>query len=82
MKIDKSFLANTVLATLVGLITWSLWSIGERRIDVYVALYTLSYLVIKAVLNPRRKGLDWLAVALTIVFFVCVAYRVYEVLIH
>jgi len=80
LRVDRSFLANTVLAILVTVATCSLWSAGERRIDVYVALYTLSYFVVKAVLAPRRKGVDWLAIALAATFFACVAYRVWEVL--
>ncbi len=60
--------------------SWSLWSIGETRIDAYIALYVLEYTVIKAVLRPWRKTRDWLFVALLIVFAICVGYRVYTVL--
>ena len=79
---DRSFLANTVLALMIALTSWSLWSLGEHRIDAYLALYALEYTVVKAILRPRRRGIDWLFVALIAVFFLCVGYRIYEVLTH
>ncbi|MGC8983284.1 MAG: hypothetical protein ACP5KA_06020 [Desulfurococcaceae archaeon] len=66
---------------MIAVSTWALWSVGEQRVDAYVALYVLEYAIIKAVLRPRRRGVDWLFVALLVVFFVIASYRIYQVLV-
>jgi len=78
--VDRSYLANTILALLITATTAALWSVGEHRVDAYFSLYVLEYAVIKAVLRPRRSGRDWLFVALITAFFACVAYRIAKVL--
>lgn len=77
---NKSFISNTVLAALVAMSTWALWSVGEHRIDAYIAMYTLEYVVVKAIFRPRRRGIDLLLVVLLTVFFVIVSIRVYWVI--
>jgi len=76
----RDYLANTVLATLISLTCWALWSLGEGRVDAYLALYTLEYLVVKALFRPRRIGPDVLLLTLLAAFFIIVAYRILEVL--
>jgi len=76
----RDFLSNTVLACLITISTWALWSVGEMRIDAYIALYVLEYTVIKALFRPRRIGLDWLMIVLLIVFSIIVSIRIMEVL--
>jgi hypothetical protein len=44
-------------------------------------MYTLEYIIVKAVFRPRRVIMDVLAVGLIIVFFAIVSIRIYEVLI-
>ncbi len=77
---ERDHLANTVLALMVFLTFWALYSLGEGRVDAYVSMYTLEYFVVKAVFRPRRVGRDYLAIALFAVFIVIVAFRVLEVL--
>ena len=77
---DRSYVANTILALLITLTVWGLWSIGETRIDAYLTFFVLEYTIVKTILRPRRAGLDWLFVLLLMIFFTCVGFRVYEVL--
>ncbi len=79
---DRSYVANTILALLITLTVWGLWSIGETSIDAYLAFFVLEYTIVKTILRPRRAGLDWLFVLLLMIFFTCVGFRVYEVLMH
>jgi len=79
--VERNFIANTVLALLVALTVPSLWALGEARFDVYVSLYTLEYLVVKAILRPKRVCRDYLAVALLAVFIYFAARRILEVLV-
>ncbi len=78
---EKDFLANTLLAFLIVVITVSLWEVGEVRVDAYIALYVLAYVVIKAILSPKRVSRDWLFIVLLAIFFLIVGYRIYEVLV-
>jgi len=78
--LDRSYAANTLIALSVTVTTWALWSLGESRVDAYIALYTLAYTVIKSLLEPRRKPLDIPWLILLAMFTVAVSYRVLEVL--
>jgi len=78
--VERSYLANTILAAMVSLTFWALYSLGEGRLDAYVSMYALEYFVVKALLRPRRAGRDYLAAALLAAFAVAVAYRILEVL--
>lgn len=49
-------------------------------ITAYIALYILEYVVVKAVLRPRRRGFDWLMLILLIIFTIIIGYRIAEVL--
>jgi hypothetical protein len=46
--LERSLLANTLLALAVTATTWVLWSLGESRVDAYTSLYALEYTLIKA----------------------------------
>jgi len=76
----KDYIANSVLALLIAITAWALWSVGDMRIDAYIALYTLEYVVVVALLRPHRIGTDWLLIILLAVFSIAVALRILEVL--
>jgi len=78
--VEREYLANTILATLVTLSVWGLWSVGEKRLDAYIALITLDYTVVKALLSPRRTPLDLLFPILLTAFIAAVAYRIATIL--
>ncbi len=75
-----SFHSNTLLALAVTVSAWVLWSVGGSRVDAYIALYTVWYLIVKALLRPRRLYWDPLLAVLLVVFAVSAAYRIYRVL--
>ena len=77
---DRSYISNTVLSMLITITTWALWSLGEGRVDAYIALYVLEYTMVKAIFRPRRRGVDWLMIILLAVFAVIVGLRIIEVL--
>ena len=82
MSLDRNHLFNLVLALLVALTVPSLAALKEGRLDVYVSMFTLEYFVCLAVLRPRRRFFDVLAVALFLAFAYAVALRVLEVLMR
>jgi len=78
--VDRNHLANIILTLMIMLTTPLLWSLGEIRLDVYLSMYTLEYLIVKALFNPRRLYRDFPSYILLIIFAIIVGYRVYEVL--
>ena len=82
MSLDRNYLFNLILASLIALTVPPLAALGENRLDVYVSLFTLEYFVCLAVLRPRRRTFDFLALALFLAFAYAVAMRVLEVLIR
>ncbi len=77
---DKNIIFNIVLASMLISTVTILSSLGEARLDVYVSMYTLEYFVAKAILRPRRRMLDLLALALFTIFTVIVSLRVWEII--
>lgn len=77
--VSRDYIFNNILSAMIILTVWSLWSLGESRLDAYVSLYTLEYLVLKAILRPRRSTRDWIAIILVGVFIVAVSIRIYSV---
>ena len=71
---------NMLLSLFIVIITVSLWSLGESRIDAYIALYTLAYVVLISIIRPKRISRDYLLITLLIAFSIAVGYRIYEVL--
>jgi len=78
--LEREHLANTILALMVFATFWALHSLGEGRVDAYICMYTLEYLIVKALFRPRRATRDYLAAALLAAFAVAVAFRILEVL--
>ena len=77
---ERSLLANILLALAVTVTTWALWSLGESRVDAYTSLYALEYTIVKAVLRPRKLTYDIPWLILLTLFTVTVAYRIAGVL--
>lgn len=78
---DKNIFFNMVLAFMMFVTVPSLAALGEHRLDVYVCMFTLEYFIALAVLRPRRRFKDVLALTLLIAFTVIVSIKVFEVLI-
>jgi len=80
--ISRDHLFNTLYMSMVTLTVWALWSVRENRLDVYMSMFVLEYLVLKMIIRPRRLFIDVLAISLFIVFLIFVSIRIYEVLIR
>ncbi|MCI4457703.1 MAG: hypothetical protein JHC19_06495 [Desulfurococcaceae archaeon] len=80
--ISRDHLFNTLYMSMVTLTVWALWSVRENRLDVYISMFVLEYLVLKMIIRPRRLFIDVLAISLFIVFLIFVSIRIYEVLIR
>ncbi len=78
--LERSILANTLLALAITATTWALWSLGESRVDLYTSLYALEYTIIKALMRPKRVAVDVPWLILLTLFTVAVAYRIAGVL--
>jgi len=60
---------------------------GEKRLDVYISVFTIEYLALVEILRPRRKlitplRIDPVALGLFVVFCFIVARKVMEILTH
>lgn len=77
---NKNMLFNLILAVMIIITVTALGAIGESRLDVYISLFTLEYFIGLAVLRPRRRTLDFLAIALLIIFIIIVGIRIIEVI--
>ena len=81
---DRRGLMALTLSTLIVVTVASLSALGESRLDVYLSLFTLEYLVALALFspfNPRsQRALNAMGAVLFIVFCYFVAMRVMEVL--
>jgi len=80
--ISRDHLFNTLYMSMVTLTVWALWSVRENRLDVYISMFVLEYLVLKIIIRPRRLFIDVLAIGLFITFLIFVSIRIYEVLIR
>jgi len=80
--ISRDHLLNTLYMSMVTLTVWALWSVRENRLDVYISMFVLEYLVLKIIIRPRRLFIDVLAIGLFITFLIFVSIRIYEVLIR
>jgi len=76
----KDRLFNILLPLLYTLTVYSLSSLGEQRIDAYFSMLVLEYFVLYALLRPKRRHRDYIALVLLALFAVVVAYRVLEVI--
>jgi hypothetical protein len=82
MILDRNILFNIILGAMIFITVPSLAALGENRLDAYMSLFTLEYLTALAILRPRRRIRDLLALALTSIFAVIVAFRIWEVLMR
>ena len=60
---------------------------GERRLDVYISVFTIEYLALVEILRPKRKlftflRLDAVALGLFVIFCFIVARKVVEILVR
>jgi hypothetical protein len=77
---DKNILFNIVLGSMIVSTVAVFSGLGERRLDLYVSMYTLEYFVAKAILRPRRRFFDVLGLVLFITFSAIVSSKVWEIL--
>ncbi|MEM0267098.1 MAG: hypothetical protein QXT33_06430 [Thermofilum sp.] len=78
--IRKDKLFNALLPGLYSVSVAALAALGERRLDAYFSILVLEYAVLHALLRPKRKGRDFILIALIALFTVVVALRIVEVL--
>ena len=78
---NKNLLFNMVLGGMITLTVPILGALGETRLDAYVSMFTLEYFIATAILRPRRRIKDVLALILLIIFFFIVGVRVAEILL-
>ena len=78
---NKNLLFNIVLGGMITLTVPILGALGETRLDAYVSMFTLEYFIATAILRPRRRIKDVLALILLIIFFFIVGVRVAEILL-
>lgn len=82
---EKHFLVLLILSIMVTLTIAAFAALGEKRLDVYISVFTIEYLVLAEIFRPRRKflsfsGLDFLSLGLFIIFSFIVARKVIEIL--
>jgi len=78
---NKNLLFNMVLGGMITLTVPILGALGETRLDAYVSMFILEYFIATAILRPRRRIKDILALILLIIFFFIVGVRVAEILL-
>jgi hypothetical protein len=76
----KDRLFNVLLPLLYAVTVYSLVSLGEQRLDAYFSMLVLEYFVLYALLRPKRRHRDYIALVLIALFSVVVAFRVLEVI--
>ncbi len=84
---DRHILFVLLLAVLLLFTVVILAAMAEGRLDVYIAIFTIEYLVLVEILRPRRRfmtalGLDPVALGLVIIFGLIVAREVVEILVR
>jgi len=78
---NKNLLFNLVLGGMIALTVPILGALGETRLDAYVSMFTLEYFIATAILRPRRRIKDILALILLIIFSLIVGFRVAEIVL-
>ena len=81
MTLDKNILFNIIFAVLIVITVPSMAALGANTLDVYISMFTLEYFVCTTVFRPRRRTIDFVAVALFVVFSIIVGLKVWEILI-
>ncbi|RLE84123.1 MAG: hypothetical protein DRJ41_03690 [Thermoprotei archaeon] len=80
MTLDKNLLFNILLALLMFITVPSLAALNEKRLDVYLGLFSLEYSILLALLRPRRRCKDFIAPILLLLFMLIVILRIIEML--
>jgi len=78
---NRNILFNVILGGMFTATVASLSALGEARLDVYLSLFTLEYFIAMALLRPRRRTWDFLALILMAVFLFIVGLRLAEILL-
>lgn len=78
---DKHQLYIVMLCFLFLLTVVGLAVVKEQRLEVYVSLFSVSYLAASAVFRPRRRRHDIVGGALFTVFSYIVAVKILEILL-
>lgn len=78
---DKHQLYIVMLCLLFLVTVVGLAAVKEQRLEVYVSLFTVSYLATSALFRPRRRWRDIVGAALFTVFSYIVAIKVMEILL-
>ncbi|HID18116.1 TPA: hypothetical protein EYP27_01075 [Candidatus Bathyarchaeota archaeon] len=81
MTLDRNILFNIILAVLIFITVPSMAALGANSLDIYVSVFTLEYFACMAVFRPRRRTLDFIAIALFAAFSVIVGLKVWEILV-
>jgi hypothetical protein len=79
--VDKHQLYVVTLCSLLLVTVVALSAANEQRLEVYVSLFTVTYLATSALFRPRRRLRDIVGASLFIVFGYIVATKVTEILL-
>jgi len=84
---DRHILFVLLLAVFFLFTVVILAAMGQTRLDVYISVFTIEYLVLVEILRPRRRfmtslGLDPVALGLVIIFGLIVTRKVLEILVR
>ena len=84
---DRHILFVLLLAVFFLFTVVILAAMGQTRLDVYIAVFTIEYLALVEILRPRRRfvtalGLDPVALGLVIIFGLIVTRKVLEILVR
>lgn len=84
---EKHYLILLILSIMISLTIAAFAALGENRLDVYISVFAIEYLVLIEIFRPRRKfisfsGLDFLSLGLLIIFSIIVARKVIEILVR
>ncbi len=82
MTLDRNIIFNIILGAMITLTVPALSALGEARLDAYISIFTLEYFAALAILRPRRRFIDLIAIALLSAFTMIVALRVMEILMR
>ncbi len=78
---DKHQLYIVMLCLLLLITVVGLSAVKEQTLEVYVSLFTVTYLATSALFRPRRRWRDIVGASLFIVFSYIVAVKVMEILL-
>lgn len=80
-EVDKHQLYIVILCSLLLVTVVALSAVKEQRLEVYVSLFTVTYLATSILFRPRRRWRDIVGASLFTVFSYIVATKVMEILL-